>query len=661
MGADTGGTFTDFVLVHRDGIRIWKVPSTPDDFSGGVLQGLGHLLASDERETPVPREGVELVHASTVATNALLERTGARTALIATRGFRDVLAIGRQARPELYNLKSRSPEPLVPGRLRFEVGERVSADGEVLVPIEAIGVEEALDRVVEEGAESVAVCLLFSFLHPEHERRIGEAAKARGLICSLSSEVAPEFREYERTSTTVINAYVGPVVSRYIGRIAAGAERAGVERMRVVHSNGGSLRPEAAGVSAVRTLLSGPAAGVLGARMAARQALEEGARIITFDMGGTSTDVSLQERELRTTARATIAGLPVLIPVVDIHTVGAGGGSIAWIDAGGGLRVGPGSAGAEPGPACYGTGEEATVTDANVVLGRIDPGRFLGGRLALDATRSAEAVGRIAAGMGVGVVTAAQSIVEIVNAGMERAIRVVSVRRGHDPRRCTLVSFGGAGGLHACALAGALGITRVLVPRNPGVLSAWGAAVSDVVREYGRTVMRPLDPQTGSTLSAAFGELGRQAEREMAGEGFGPGELVTTRAVDLRYTGQSYELTVPFDDEREALARAFHVAHERRYGHAAPGEPIEVVAVRLRTTARVEIPAPEPLGGGGFDKALLDRREDLAILDREALGAEARIPGPALLLEPYATTLVPEGWSASADRWGHVHVERREA
>lgn len=653
IGADTGGTFTDFVRADSGGVRTWKVPSTPDDFARGVLEGLDHLLADG------PVGGVELVHASTVATNALLERKGAVTALIATRGFRDVLAIGRQARPELYNLKARPPEPLVPDRLRFEVGERVSAEGQVLAPLDTKDIDAVLDRAQAEGAESVAVCLLFSFLHPDHERAIGERARARGLACSLSSVVAPEFREYERTSTTAVNAYVGPTVASYIVRLSDGAGRTGIDRIRIVHSNGGSLKAEAAAESAVRTLLSGPAAGVLGARRVARQALGKDARIITFDMGGTSTDVSLQGGDLHTATSAVIGGLPIQVPVMDLHTVGAGGGSIAWVDAGDALRVGPQSAGADPGPACFGVGEEPTVTDANLVLGRIEPERFLGGRMALDVERSLEAVGRVAGRMGVGLEAAAGSVVEVVNANMERAMRVVSVRRGQDPREHTLVSFGGAGGLHACALADALGMARVLVPRNPGVLSAWGAAASDVVREYGRTVMRLLVEAAMPALSSAFTDLDHQAEREMVGEGFRPDELVATRAADLRYAGQSYELTVPFADDPGALAGTFHAAHERRYGYAAPGEPLEVVTVRLRVTGRVESPAPEAIGiGADVEGAILARRGGLTVFDREALGEGARLRGPTLIVEAYATTFVPDEWAGRVDHWGHLHLER---
>ncbi|HUP00832.1 MAG TPA: hydantoinase/oxoprolinase family protein [Gemmatimonadota bacterium] len=656
IGADTGGTFTDFVLVHPDGVRSWKAPSTPDDFSCAVLEGVSWLLGQTGHVA-----GTELVHASTVATNALLERRGAKTALVTTRGFKDVLAIGRQARPDLYDLRIVRPDPLVPEPLRLEVEERVSAEGEVLVPLASTEIEAALDRARNSGAESIAVCLLFSFLHPDHERAIGERARARGLACSLSSVIAPEFREYERTSTTVANAFVAPVVERYVRRLSEGASEAGIDRVRIVQSNGGSLDARSAAERAVQTILSGPAAGVLGAREVARRALGAADPIITFDMGGTSTDASLQEgRVLRTTTGTAIGGVPIQIPVVDIHTVGAGGGSIARLDAGGALAVGPESAGADPGPACYGRGEDPTVTDANVVLGRIDPGRFLGGRMTLDPGRAEGALARLAAMMKVPVQEAARSVVRVVNGRMEHAVRVVSVRRGHDPRAFTLVSFGGAGGLHACALAEALGMTRVLVPRDPGVLSAWGAVACDVVRDYSRTVLRRGSGRPGpSDFLAVYDELHRLAEREMMEEGFVQGGVVATRVADLRYVSQSYELSVPFDDDREALAGAFHAAHERRYGHCDPGEPVEIVTLRLRVAGPVERPEPEPVRGtADAAGATLARSGDHRIVDREALRAGARLEGPALLVEPYATTHLAAGWRARVDAWGHLHLER---
>ncbi len=656
IGSDTGGTFTDLVRIDGAGIRTWKVPSTPDDFARGVLDGVDHLLT----DAPPSSTGAELVHSTTVATNALLERKGSRVALLATRGFRDVLVIGRQARAELYDLAVAKPPTLVPDELRLEIDERVSAGGEVLEAIDLDQVERTLDGATEAGAESIAVSLLFSFLHPRHERAIGEAARRRGLPVSLSSEVSAEIREYERTSTTVINAYVGPVLERYLERLAEGLGERGVSRLRVVHSNGGSVSSRAAVGRAVHGVLSGPAAGVMGALSAATEALGEEPRIVTFDMGGTSTDVALVRGGPERLAVSVVGGHPLQIPMLDVHTVGAGGGSIAWIDKGGALRVGPGSAGADPGPACYGRADLPTVTDAHVVLGRIEPSRFLGGRMPIRPDRSLAVMEDLGARMGVDAEAAARAVIAVVNVEMERALRVVSVRRGHDPRDTTLVSFGGAGGLHACELAEALGMRAVLVPREPGVLSALGAARSEVVREYGRSVLRRLEDGI-ERLETVFEEMRARAEAEMAEEGFPAAALLISRAADLRYRGQSYQLEVEFEADAEGLASRFHAAHRRRYGHAAVGEPVEVVTVRLRAVGRIALPeAPRPAAGDGrgVDADAAGRTEGPPVIDRGTLREGDRSDGPALIVEPYATTWVPTGWRARVEGHGHLLIER---
>lgn len=652
IGADTGGTFTDFVAADESGVWTWKVPSTPDDFARGVLRGLEQLLAKRE-DRGTGRSDVTLLHASTVATNALLERKGARTALITTRGFKDILAIGRQTRPHLYDLAARPTPPVAPSGLRFEVSERVTAEREVLEPLQTSEIESVLDQVVAADAESLAVCLLFSFLVPEHERAIGDAARDRGLEVSLSCEIAPEFREYERTSTTVVNAYVAPVVRRYLERLAEGAARAGVSRLQVVHSAGGSLSPRAATERAVATVLSGPAAGAMGALEVARQTIGPDPKVISFDMGGTSADLSLIEGQLGRTTRTVIGGLPILASMVDIHTVGAGGGSIARLDAGGALLVGPESAGADPGPACYGRGDEPTVTDANLVLRRIAPDHFLGGRMELDVTRGEAAIDRLAQSMGVDRKASARSVAAVVNANMERAVRVISVQRGHDPRDFALVAFGGAAGLHACALAESLGITRVIIPRDPGVLSARGAAESDVVKEFGRTVMRQLGPD--AAFGSVFADLETEARAALDREPVDPRSVVVTRTADARYRGQSHELTIGWHDDAADVAAVFHTAHQRYHGYRADDEPIEIVTLRLRATATMERPPPLELkGGAGVDEATLSVRDDVAVIDRLALAANARVAGSALLVEPYATTYLPAGWEAVVDAHGHL-------
>ena len=676
LGVDVGGTFTDFLLWEDGRPLVYKRPSTPDDPSRAVLAGLDEMGWTPD----------EVVHGSTVATNAVLERKGARTALITTRGFRDVLAIGRQTRPKLYDLEPRRPPPLVPDELRLEANERLDHRGRVLRTLSRREVEALLDRLAGRGVESLAVCFLFSFLNPKHERLVRDAARRRGLPCSASFEVLPEYREYERTSTTVLNAYVAPVVERYLSRLAeelGGAGRAkgpadrgrrarGTVRLRVMQSNGGSARAGAAGALAVRTVLSGPAGGVAGAFRLARAA--DYGRIITLDMGGTSTDVCLCDGAVPFTAEATIDGLPLRIPTVDVHTVGAGGGSIARIDAGGALRVGPESAGADPGPACYGNGGGPTVTDAHLLLGRLLPERFLGGRMPLSVAAARQALRPIARAYGRDIQRAAASIVRVANASMERALRVTSVERGHDPRRFTLVAFGGAGPLHACELAESLGIVRVLVPPFPGVLSAFGMAAAPLTRDEVQAFLAavPAHDRGGFVrrLDRAFQRLELRAERELAAEGE-RGRTRLRRSLDLRYVGQSYELNVPIALTADGCAparilRAFHRAHRHRYGHAEPSRPVEVVAVRVRAEVAG---APVRLervskGAGDAKGARLERREvwfgrprATWVYDRPALRSGDRLRGPALVIQLDATTAIPPGWQGTVDDVGNLVLE----
>jgi N-methylhydantoinase A len=688
VGIDVGGTFTDFLLWDGRELRIHKRPSTPADPSRAVIEGLGEAGWSPD----------EIVHGSTVATNAVLERKGARTALITTKGFRDVIEIGRQTRPKLYDLEPSRPPPLVPSDLRFEVSERLDWRGNVLQALAKENVERTLDRAVRAGAESLAVCFLFSFLDPKHERMVRDAARRRGMACSASFEVLPEHREYERTSTTVLNAYVAPLVGAYLSRIQkqltegsrvkGQGSRAVPPRLRVMQSNGGSASAKGAASMAVRTVLSGPAGGVAGAfRVASAAGIE---RIITLDMGGTSTDVCLCDGEVPFTSEATIDRLPMRIPTVDVHTVGAGGGSIARIDAGGALRVGPESAGANPGPACYGKGTLPTVTDAHLVLRRLLSDRFLGGRMTLDENAARRALQPIARAYGGNLERAASAIVRVANANMERALRVVSVERGHDPRRFTLVAFGGAGPLHACELAEAVGIPRVLVPGFPGVLSAFGMAASPVTKDLVQGVGRGWGKGQGEALAyrrqrdrverrlaGALGRLEAKARREMASEGYD--RRVTVRwAADVRYEGQSYELTVEArvkgqgsrvkDGARmvERLIADFHQAHERRYGHSDAARPVEVVAVRVRASAPGVLPKEGPaLRAKGGAKARaedhsawFDRERRTAVYGRSDLGSGARVRGPALITQLDATTVVPPGWSGVVDGAQNLVLER---
>ncbi len=660
IGVDTGGTFTDLLLWDGRRLRAHKVPSTPQDFSEGVLRGIAEILGG-------PQTGVfDVTHSGTVATNALLERKGARTALISTRGFRDVLEIGRQTRPSLYDLLADRPPPLVPRRLRFEVTERIDAGKQVVRALELGEVEDVLDRLSEKNVESVAICLLFSFLHPQHERRIARAARRRGLTVSVSSEILAEFREYERTSTTVVNAYVAPIMRGYVRQIDRSLRMLGARRWRIMQSNGGSLSPKSAGEQAVHTLLSGPAAGVIGAMSVARTALagrrSEPAKIITFDMGGTSTDVSLIAGDCAVTTEGSVAGCPVGVPMLDIHTVGAGGGSIAHLDPGGALHVGPRSAGARPGPACYGIGDDVTVTDANLILGRIEPDHFLGGRIELDAPRAKRVMSRLARRLGTSAPAAARSIIRIVGANMERALRLISIERGYDPREFTLVSFGGAGGLHACELAAALYIPRVLIPYNPGVLSAWGGLASDVIKDYSRTVMLSNGAESQPRIRRVVRELEAQARREMANEAPRSAKVVLSCSLDLRYAGQAFELNVPYAGKLRAAVERFHADHARRYGHSDVNATIEVVTVRVRATGRMRKPAPQTIPRGPADarRAICARRNRMTLYDREKLRAGNQLAGPALIVEPFATTWIPKEWHGTIDRWGNVLLEYRK-
>ncbi len=660
LGVDIGGTFTDLVLLLPDGtLRIHKRLSTPDAPARGFLHGL------DEMHAPTT---AAVAHGTTVATNALLEGKTARTALITTHGFRDLLRIGRQNRPHLYRLTFAPPQPPVPDELTFTVRERVSATGEVLCPLSAEEVEAALEAALAGGAESLAVCLLFSFLHPAHEQAIGAQARARGLFVSLSSDILPEFREFERASTTVLNAAVAPIMSRYLGDLDTALRRRGHPALWVMQSSGGMLSAAHAAQEAVRTALSGPAAGVIGAVAVARQAGIR--RVITFDMGGTSTDVALADGAVQRTTEGQIAGWPMRLPMIDIHTVGAGGGSIAWVDAGGSLRVGPQSAGSAPGPACYGLGGTAfTVTDANLLLGRLPAAHFLGGRMRLDADAARQAAQPLAAALGLSVPDLAEGVLRVANAAMEQAIRVISVERGHDPRDFTLVPFGGAGPMHALELAQALRIRRVLVPRHPGVLSALGLVLADFVRDYSQTVMWPLETLQPEALQAALDALQARGTADLQAEGFPTGRIRLEPALDLRYRGQSYELTVPLTAlQAERIAADFHAAHARRYGYAQPGAPIEVVNLRL--TARglrpapsfaplPQAPSPDPAGAVLATQPMRfhGRPYPTPILDRERLCAGHRLHGPALLVQPDATVVIPPGWEGTVDVFGHVHLE----
>jgi N-methylhydantoinase A len=658
VGVDTGGTFTDFVYEQDGEIHLFKIPSTPSDPSLAIRNGLNQICL----KIPIPLTHIEVVHGTTVGTNALLQRRGARTALITTKGFEDVLVIGRQARPELYNLNALKPTPLVADELRLGIAERVVASGEILQRPDDDELTKLVEKLKHEKVESVAVSFLFSFLHPQHEERVAQALSQLELPISLSSQILPEYREYERTSTVVINAYLQPLMGRYLKRLNSGFG------LRVMQSSGGSISAEMAAVEPVRTILSGPSGGVVGALRAAQSAGLQ--NIVTFDMGGTSTDVALCDGgAIRTTNEATVAGLPVAVSVMDIHTVGAGGGSIARVDEGGSLRVGPESAGADPGPACYGQSMLPTVTDAHVVLGHFAGGGLLGGEFKLDAQRARKAMQQLAddlsrvSGKRTSVIAAAEGILSVANTNMERALRHISVERGHDPRQFALLPFGGAGGLHAVELARALRIPRVIAPPAPGALSAVGVMVADVIKDQSRTVMFRNEPKQIARLARVFADMEREAAALLRAEGFARAKQRHERSLAMRYRGQSFELEVR--NTAGDIAASFHRAHRERYGYAQEASEIEIVSARLRSFGLVpKLPVRKIAAGNGTAKPhgkvmtyFAGRKVDAAIYKRDELRGGVKLKTPCIVTEYSATTLIPGDAKARLDAFGNILIE----
>ena len=663
VGIDTGGTFTDFIFEHNGRLDLFKVSSTPSDPSLAIQKGLEHIAES----TGCQSEQLRIVHGTTVGTNALLQRRGARTALVTTSGFEDVLMIGRQARPELYNLNAIKPDPLVSDELRFGISERVVASGEVLESLSDSEIRRIRDAVEKSDAESVAICLLFSFLHPQHEERIAESLATLKVPLSVSSKILPEYREYERTSTVVINAYLQPLMGTYLNRITrltVSQRSKPSSEFRVMQSSGGSVSAELAAQEPVRTILSGPAGGVVGALRASKEAGFK--NVITFDMGGTSTDVALCDAgTIRTTNEAVVAGLPVAVSVMDIHTVGAGGGSIARVDEGGSLRVGPESAGADPGPACYGRSLLPTVTDAHLVLGHFGGGGLLGGEFQLDVERSRAALDKLAAaissasGKRCTVEYAAEGVLAVANTNMERALRHISVERGHDPRQFALLPFGGAGGLHAYDLARALRIPTIIVPKAGGTLSALGVLAADVVKDQSRTVM--LSPTNLRQLERTFKEMEREAARVLKAEGFANAKQRHERSLAMRYRGQSFELEIPVGNRD--VTKSFHRAHRDRYGYAQDCE-VEIVSARLRSLGLVEeLPRQQIARSTGKRKVRPSHKHavrmdgksmSVGVYKREELPVGVALETPCIVTEYSATTLIPDVAEAVIDSHGNI-------
>lgn len=673
VAVDTGGTFTD-VLVWRAGVlSTLKVPSTPDDPSRAILAALALLVQDDDE--------VVLLHGSTVATNAILERKGAPVALVTNRGFEDVLEIGRQARPQLYALVGHRSPPLVPAEARLGIAGRLGPQGEVIEPLDPAELEALPGRIRATGAAAVAICLLHGYADPAHERAVATALTSLGLPISVSSQLLPEYREFERTSTTVINAYVAPVMGRYLGRLA---RESGALEVAVMGSNGGTLAVARALREPAQTVLSGPAGGVVGALAWGRRCGHP--NVITFDMGGTSTDVSLCPGHPLHTREFEIDGRPVALPVLDIHTVGAGGGSLARVDPGGALRVGPESAGAVPGPICYGRGgREVTVTDAHVWLGRIPSDAFLGGESVLDRAAVAGPMTALADALGATPDAAAEGVIAVADAAMERALRVISVERGYDPAGFALVGFGGAGALHAAELAGRLGCTRALVPPDPGLLSAYGILTAPLSRESSRTLLLSShDPTTLQRVAEGVAEVRRAALAGLVDDGVAASAVTVTSFVDARYRGQSFELRVVADDGAgdsqvgnsrvrgndrhddtwpDDWIEAFHAAHALRYGYRRDEAAVEVVTVRAQATApgpAIELPERAPAEGPPPSHAVPvvfgGHRLDARAVWRKHLQPGHHLAGPALVLDYSATTWVPPKWRLEVNRWSVLNL-----
>ena len=666
IAIDTGGTFTDCVWTEAGRLRMLKVFSTPTDPSQAIVEAIRQITRKDD---------FILLHGTTVGTNTLLQRKGARTALVTTQGFEDVIEIGRQARPKLYDFFFERIEPLVPKNLRFGINERTASDGEILTTPSTGELKALVDRLSAAGPESIAISLLFSFANSSNESRVVKSLQSVSIPLSISHQILPEFREYERTSTVVINAYLQPVMERYLRNLEQSCRRdvAGnvstpsrtarmgstnspsnsAPRIFVMQSSGGITALSTAAREPARTVLSGPAGGAVGAVTTARASGFKS--IIAFDMGGTSTDVSLVEGEIKTANDAQIAGLPISVPMLDIHTVGAGGGSLARFDAAGVLRVGPESAGADPGPICYGRGTQPTVTDANLLLGRLQPTRFLGGDFTLDLERASRLTQQWLKNQRCNLTLEkfAAGVIRVVNATMEKAIRVVSVERGRDPRNFALVAFGGAGGLHGCALADALRIPHVIVPAFPGALSALGILASDVVKDYSRTVLwrvRGTLPQAG--LMHEFQILQRNAARDFRDESW-QGTPKFHRSVDVRYRGQGYELNTPLT---ATLLKDFEREHQRRYGYTHPNREVELVTLRLRATLKNKAHDVGTATLGRHRRVTHRRRPQseaqvafhgkklkTKIYAREELQSGRKYSGPAIITEYSATTVVSPG------------------
>jgi N-methylhydantoinase A len=679
VGVDIGGTFTDFMLYDTEsgGVHVHKVPSTPAEPEQAMVTGLSELCAGAGL---APSDVTGVFHGTTVATNAVLQHEGAVAGMITTRGFRDIVHIGRHQRPLHYSVMQDIPwqaKPFVRRRHRKVVTERiVPPTGEVLTPLDEEEVRAAARELREEGVEAVAVCFLFSYLNPEHERRAAAIVREEmpDAFVTTSADIFPQFREFERFTTATMSAFVGPTTGNYLDRLATSLQSEGVEgELHVMMSSGGVASVHTAAERPVTLLLSGPAAGILGGQWAG--ALAGRRRLITFDMGGTSADIGIvtEDGVSEASARDTwVGGYPLLVPMLDVHAIGAGGGSIAYVDEGGAFRVGPRSAGASPGPACYGYGgQEPTISDAHIVLGRLDPERFLGGRMKLDRDAAVEAVQKLADQLGLGLLEAAEGILTIANSNMARAIRSRTIEKGHDPREFALVAFGGAGPLHAAEVADSLEIPEVLVPPHPGITSAGGLLTSDLKYDQMRTVFQLQGNVDDERLNRELDELEAELRVWLERDGVPAGDVEVIRALDCRYVGQGYELRVTLADGpfTEQALDQFHVLHEREYG-SAYGDPIEIVNARVTAIGRRPALESPPVSSGSLQEALMGENEGVFrvdgslqalqthFYDRSLLPLDEAIPGPAVVFHPDTTTVVPPGWNATADASGNLILKK---
>jgi N-methylhydantoinase A/oxoprolinase/acetone carboxylase beta subunit len=659
IGVDTGGTFTDF-FIEKDGtVAIQKIPSTPASPALAILEGIAPYINSSTSPS--------VIHGTTVATNSLLEKKGGRIALITTKGFEDVLFIGRQTRARLYSLLGEIRIPLLQRKHCFGVEERIHADGSVEKALSPLEMEILAKKIKKLGIEAVAVSLIHSYKNSVHEKKIANIMNKDKFMISISSQILPEYREYERALATTVNAYLMPVMSRYLTELET---RLKGTKLRIMQSNEGHILPSTAKEEPLRTALSGPAGGVVAAHYLGKSA---GFRnMITFDMGGTSSDVSLIDGAINRTTEGRIGEFPIRLPMIDIHSVGAGGGSIAYCDEGDALRVGPQSAGADPGPACYGKGNTPTVTDANLVLGRLAPEFFLGGQMNIYPEKSISAINTLAQKLKKSLWETAQGIITIANANMEKAIRVISVERGVDPRSFSLFSFGGAGGMHAVEIATEIGMKNVIIPKNAGVLSAIGLLLADSIKDYSASVLKPVDRVKKSELFQLFAALERKGMREMKKQGFAEKDLHSTLAMDLRYSGQSYEITVPTskaDIETSRYISKFRRAHKKLYSYHHPDRVVEIVNIRLRIVGfSKKIKLPKFVQGGSDPKKAIQTRQELffygkkysaPVYDRSALDTGNVIHGPALVCALESTTFLPPSYTLHVDQYLNLIIEKK--